>query len=313
MKTSYIIFLNKFPSTVVNEPLAKHTTFRIGGPADLFLVATDSKILINSVLLAKKLKIKYKVLGIGSNVLVSDSGFRGLIIKNKTNNLIIKGSKIKVDSGVLLSVLVKNALENNLDLSFLAGIPSTVGGAIFGNAGLPDKAIGNVVKSVNILNTVGERVVLKGPQLKFDYRKSNLQKNCLIISAELLPEKLDKEIILEKLKNLDQKRTAKNLPGFGAGSIFKNTSLTRIGNEETRKEFTELFGKVVPAGYLLETAEVKKIKTKNAFIWDKHANIIINNGKTSASEVNELIEKCRKLVYNKYKVQLELEIQLVGF
>lgn len=311
--TKYPLFLKRFPQTLKNEPLKKHTTFRIGGPADLFFVANSSSDLIRAVRFAKKLKINFLVLGIGSNVLISDYGFRGLIIKNKSQNIKINKNEINVDSGVLLSVLIKNALEKNLNLSFLSGIPSTVGGAIFGNAGLPNKAIGDVVKKVIVLNEGGEREVFGKNILKFNYRKSNLQKKYLIISAVLSPEKLAKDKILEELTKLDAKRTAKNLPGFGAGSIFKNAKVTQIKNKKVQTELTELFGKIVPAGYLLEKSGAKKVKSKNVFVWEKHANIIINNGKASATEVKEAMENCRTLVYNKYKVKLEPEVRLIGF
>jgi len=282
-----------------NEPLAKHTSFRIGGPAEYFVEVRNRSELANLLKIAKKYNLDILVIGAGTNLLVKDKGIKGLVIKLggefKSAESVDSAEKVKVGGGVLLPQLIKFCIQNNLGgIEFLAGIPGTVGGALVMNAGTHLGEIGNRVKKVEIMNFSGKTRVLERREINFSYRKSNLPDKSIILSAELSLRKENKNFIRKRISEQLKRRFLCQPIGFyGAGCIFKNPP----GRH---------------AGELIEKAGLKGLSYGGAYISEKHANFIINQGKAKAKEVIYLIRKIKDTVKKKFGIKLELEIRIIG-
>lgn len=276
-----------------NEPMSRHTTFGIGGSAEIFYTTRTTGDLVRAVKLARKLKIPFFVLGRGSNVLVLDKGLHGIVIKILNSQFSILNSRINADAGVLTSQLVKLAADNSLTgAECLAGIPGTIGGAIYGNAGTKGRAIGNIVSKVTVLGKDNKIYDLLAQECGFSYRSSRFKKsNEIILSAVLVLKKGLIAEINKKIKKVLEKR--ENQPqGKSAGSIFKNPK-----------------GRL--AGELIEKAGLKGMRVGGALVSDKHANYIINDKKAKASDVLQLILLIKKKVKKKFGVELEEEIVII--
>jgi len=292
------------PGVQKNILLKNYTTFRIGGPAKYFFVAKTKKELIKAIQTAKELKVPFFVLGGGSNVLFSEKGFNGLIIKVKTSSFAFRASEdkqnskiIEADSGVLLGQVVNLATENNLSgLEWAIGIPGTVGGAIRGNAGAFGKSMKNIVKNVEVLDTKNFRTKkIINKQCKFNYRNSIFKKkpNLIILSAELQFKKSDQKKIENKIrKHSDYRKEHQPLNFPSAGSIFKNPVN-------------------LSAGELIEKCGLKGKKIGNVKISEKHANFIVNLEDGKAKDVMKLIKLAKKSVKRKFKINLGEEIQII--
>ena len=300
-------------------PLKDHTIFKIGGPARYFFVAQNEKDLKNAILWAKKKKIPFFILGGGSNVLFSDEGFRGLVIKIQNSNLKIQNenSKFKIicGAGLSLSKLVFKSLEiGATGLENLAGIPGTLGGAIWGNAGAFGREIGDVVEEVKVLDVRGLKLEikkLKKDDCKFGYRDSifKKRKNWVILEATLKLKKGEKKEIEERIKEILKLRKEKQpleLPC--AGSIFKNIPIEKVPKKIQEKFKERIKNGFLPAGALIEAANLKGYQVGGAKISEKHANFIVNLGNAKASDVLKLIELTKKKVRKKFKIQLKEEI-----
>lgn len=278
-----------------NEKLCKHTIFGIGGKAKYFWVVRSEKDFLEGLEFSRKEKIPFFVLGGGSNILVSDEGFKGLVVKNE-NDWTKKLDKDfwEVGSGTNLKHLIDFATDQNLSgLEGLSGIPGTVGGAIVGNAGTEGNFISDVLESIRVLTGNGEIFKIDQKDADFSYRSSRFQKSGeIILSARIKLEKLEKEEIERKIESTISIR--KNQPkGRSAGCIFKNPE----------KGF---------AGWYLDHAGLKGAQIGGAKISKKHANFIINVGGAKSSDVLQLIHLCKEKVREKFGVGLEEEIVLLG-
>lgn len=285
--------LNKKIKTKIN--LAKYTSFKIGGPALFFFEPKNLEILQEVLRCAKKAGIKIYILGAGSNILVSDTGIKGLVIKLSNDNFKFiqrKKSSLTVGSALRLNQLVAFTKNNTLSgLEFLAGIPGTVGGAIAGNAGAWGKEIGELVKEVSVLDYSGKLSILRKNKLKFAYRKSNLNKY-VIIAAKLKLKKADKNNINFKVKEYLLKRNktqCNRLPN--AGCIFKNPSKNS-------------------AGFLIDRCGLKGKIKGGALISKTHANFILNFRHSKSSDVMALMNLIQKKVKEKFKIILKPEIKI---
>jgi UDP-N-acetylmuramate dehydrogenase len=279
-----------------NEKLAPHTTFGIGGEALFFYVARKPRDLIQAVQIAKEGKIAFFVLGGGSNVLVSDSGFKGLVIKNKCDKIFLSEEEITCQSGVFLDDLVNLGCENSLSgMEFAAGIPGTVGGAVYGNAGAFGKAVGDLLTEAIILNSQGRIEKVKKEYFEFGYRESKLKKTKdILLSATFKLTRGEKEKIKKEIqKNLEERKRRLPQKERSAGCFFKNV----VGN-----------GKKISAGFLLEQVGAKKIKEGDAAVFERHANILINLGKAKAEEIRRLANLLKRKVKEKFDIDLEEEV-----
>ena len=304
---------NLLPGVKKNILLKNYTTFKIGGPAKYFFVAKNKEDLIKAISVVKKLnpspfpkgdrvKLPFFILGGGSNLLVSDAGFNRLVIKIKNKKLKIKNTNkklkiIEVESGVLLNQVVDLALQNNLTgLEWAVGIPGTVGGAVWGNAGAFNKSMKDVVKSVEALEVKNEKCKVKNfknRDCRFGYRDSIFKhnKNLIILSAVLQLKKGKKKEIENKVKeNLNYRKERQPLNFPSAGSIFKNPP--------------GFF-----AGELVERCGLKGKKIGNVKISEIHSNFIVNLGRGTAKDVMRLIKIIKNKVKKKFGVVLEEEIQ----
>lgn len=284
---------------LIDELLSKHTTFQIGGPAKFYFEANNKKEVMEAVGLAKKLRIKFFILGGGSNILVGDKGFNGLVIKNKSKEIKILGyngqikdrkSKIKnvlveADAGVLMNQLVRFTLEEGLaGLEGFLGLPGTVGGAVAVNAHWKEE-----VKEKRIRERVIAVKEVEG----------------VILAVTLSLDKEDKKNLWEKAQKSVIHRLETQPIGPSAGCIFKNFKISDALRLGTPNQTTS-------SGYLLEAAGLKETKAGQAQISSRHANFIINLGGATAKEVLELIKLIKKTIKEKFQVDLEEEILKVG-
>lgn len=281
---------------IKNEPMKNHTTFKIGGAADEFCQAKSAEEIKELVEYAENKKIPYFVMGNGSNVLVSDSGIRGLVINISSDfsSYEITGDVIRAQSGALLGTLAKAALSAELSgMEFASGIPGSLGGAIYMNAGAYGGQMSDIVKSVTYLEKGEIKKIDKG--FGFGYRKSLFADlGAIVLEAELQLKKGDSGEIKAKMEDYKNRRNEKqplNMPS--AGSVFKRPE----GNF---------------AGKLIEDAGLKGYKIGGAMVSEKHAGFIVNTGNAKASDVVALIEYIKKTVKEKFGVELETEVKLEG-
>lgn len=277
-----------------NEPLAKHTTFGIGGPADWFCEAKTTEEVAEAVTAARKAEIPSFILGKGSNLLVADEGFRGLVIAIRNTQYIIRNTEIIAEAGTPLKKLVQLAVKNSLSgLEFAVGIPGTIGGAVVGNAGTARKWIGDLVEKVEVLGEDGEIHQLPTSECQFAYRTSRFKKTKEVILRVWLRLKKDEpKMIKKKMAEFWAKR--KNQPiQKSAGSIFKNPP-----------------GK--SAGWLIDQCGLKGKTIGETQISPKHANFIVNLGQANCQDVLKLISLAKEKVKQKFGVVLDEEIKIVG-
>ncbi|MCI6932486.1 MAG: UDP-N-acetylmuramate dehydrogenase [Tenericutes bacterium] len=279
--------------------LSTLTTYKTGGIAKLVVYPNNINNLKQMLKLIHKYNIKYFILGKGSNTLFSDKEFNGVIIKlDKLNNFKIKQTELYVESGMILSKLVQASVKNELTgLEFAIGIPGTIGGAIYMNAGAYGNNMSNIVKSVIVLNEKFQIKEIPLEELKFDYRYSIFQdnKNLICVAANIKLEHGNHDEIASKIKeNLLKRKNSQPLEYPSAGSVFRNPK----GNY---------------AGKIIEELGLKGKIIGGAEISTKHANFIINKNNASSSDILNLIKLVQKEVKDKYKIDLKLEQQLVNW
>lgn len=281
-----------------NVPLSALSSFGIGGPADLFFEALAEEELSKAVALAFAEKYPFYVIGGGHNLLFDDAGYRGLIIRNRLEGVRQDGHCLNVLSGSSLSHVLDVAVAAGLTgLEFLAGIPGTVGGAIYGNAGAYGWSIGDVLRWATILWPDGERKTMAREDLAFGYRDSALKrKPGIVLKATLLCIPGDKRESEARVRDILGRRWAKHPPRGTAcaGSYFKNSCSAT--------------GARIAAGQLLEQAGARGRSVGGAAVSDVHCNFIINKGNASAAEVRTLAAELKDLVERKFGVRLEEEV-----
>jgi len=290
-----------------NEPLAQYTTFRIGGPADLFYDATSVDDLAGAVTAARDLGLEYFVLGLGANILVGDKGFRGLIIRNTSSHLEFRdGGKLWVESGAVMAKLIPLAVERELSgLEHYVGIPSTVGGAVWQNlhflSPAPERErtmfIAEVFETAELLTFDGKRKTVDREYMQFGYDTSTLHKQrdiALAVTFQL--ERGDKAVMHRIMQENLSWRGGKH-PWLeyhpSAGSIFQK--IEGVG-----------------AGRLIDQVGLKGFRIGDAQISHIHANIMVNLGKATAKDVRELIQLAQDKVRERFDQSLKVEIGFVG-
>ncbi|MDO5003074.1 MAG: UDP-N-acetylmuramate dehydrogenase [bacterium] len=279
--------------------LKKFTTYRVGGKARCVIYPKNTENLVKLMKFIRSRNIKYKMLGNGSNLIFSDDLFDGILIKlTEFDNIEVTNNKIKVGAGYSLMKLSRVALKNSLTgLEFAAGIPGTVGGAIFMNAGAYKSDMGYIVQSVKVLTKDFKIVELENKEMNFHYRTSFLQKHpdYICLEAIIRLEKGKKDAIEEVMKSRLKRRVESQPLNYpSAGSVFRNP--------------TGMF-----AGELIEKCGLKGYKLGGAMISDKHANFVINTGDAKASDVRDLINIAREKVKAEYNVDLRVEQEFVNW
>jgi UDP-N-acetylmuramate dehydrogenase len=293
----------KVPGILVDEPLAPYSTFQIGGPADLFYKLANINDLPILVQLAKEYEVPYFLFGSGSNLLFSDEGFRGLVIKIEAKNIeFLPDNKIKADAGVIVAKLISESVnEGYSGLESWTGLPGTIGAAVRGNAGCNGLETTNVLVEAEIFNPeTGEIRTQPHDYFQFDYRHSRLKDSKEIVlnaTFQLQKSTSSKEEQQKIIQECNKKRIGSQPFGATTGSFFKNPD---AGNPK------------MAAGYLLEQAGLKGHKIGNAQISEKHANFFLNLGGASAQDVVELARHAKQQVKAKFDVELQEEVQLLG-
>ncbi len=279
-----------------NEPLANHTTFKIGGRAALFAEPENPGEVKELVGRAREKNQPFFILGAGSNLLVRDEGFDGIVISTRRFNRISRDGKfILAESGVLVSRILGFGVKYSLaGLEFLTGIPGSLGGVLLMNSGVKGQPVSGVVAGIKVLDENLKETELTAAEASFSYRSSGLSRFPFIISARLETKPVERNDEIKRNIKAYVSGRVKNQPGGypSAGSIFKNPA----GES---------------AGRLIELADCKGWRLGGAVVSDKHANFILNAKQATASDVLGLIAKVQEAVYAKFNVKLELEIKIL--
>ena len=279
-----------------NEMMKKHTSFKIGGPADFFIIIESVEELKAVLKFAKELDIPVTCIGNGSNLLIKDNGIRGLTIKLDFKDLTINEDEIEAGAGVPIPVLARKAYENGLSgLEFASGIPGTLGGAIKINAGAYGGEFKDVVDFTTYLDNNLQIHTVSNEDQNFSYRNSRFNNtDDIIISAKMKLKKENKDIIKAKMDELSAKRKDKQPINFpNAGSVFKR-----------KNEYI--------AAEVIDKCGLKGYNIGDAYVSDLHAGFIVNKGNATAQDVIQLIEYIKNTVHEKYNINLELEIKVIG-
>lgn len=302
-----------------NISLKEYTTFNIGGNARYFVEVKSPEDIIEALTFAKEKELKYFILAGGSNILFSDEGFNGLIIKIRIDDINIDGETVTCGSGVMLSDFLSTLAEHALSSAeSLAGIPGTVGGAVRGNAGAFGLEIKDIVTQVHVLNfETGERETFDNAQCKFGYRNSIFKKNEQYIIIDIVFQFVsgDKEQIQNAMQKIIGKRNTKQMQNIkSAGSFFVNPTV----DENVQKMFERDTGKKshdgrVPAGWLLDGCGIFQKRIGDIQAGVQHANYFINMGEGTAEQVIQLSAVAKTRVRDEFDVHLREEVVLAGF
>ncbi len=307
--------IKQFGDVKTNELLAKHTTFKIGGPARFFITVKKTDLLIGLLNYLVAEGIDYFIISGGSNLLITDEGYDGLVIKIATADAPKitprgNGFDLEIDAGVVLGMVVNVAAKNSFaGMDWAVGVPGTFGGAIRGNAGAMGKDISTVTQWVDIWRD-GEVLRIKPEDCKFAYRDTAFKHNKdIILRACIYLEPGDKQKIMENMQNYLKQR--KHTPFPSAGSFFKNVKLDKWPGDKS--ELPELFIKrgTVPVGWLTEQLGLRGLSVGGAKISDEHGNYVINYHNATQQDVISLVEEIKQRVYNKFGIELDPEVQIV--
>lgn len=281
-----------------DEPMDKHTTFRVGGNADFFVEISSVEELSNIIKYLRQTEHPYFILGNGSNLLVSDKGYEGVVLQlgERFAQIEIEGDVLAAKAGALLSQVARTAAGNGLSgLEFASGIPGTIGGAVVMNAGAYDGEMKQVIREVTVMTEEGEILVLDNDTMEFGYRTSIIKNRPFIVLSaklKLVPGDVDK--IHEKMKDFSERRRSKQpLEYPSAGSTFKR-----------------------PEGYfagkLIMDAGLRGFRIGGAQVSEKHCGFIINVGNATAADISELMDEVAEKVKRQFGVTLEPEIIRIG-
>jgi len=285
-------------SFLKDEAMSKHTSYRIGGPANAYITPRDKDDLSQILQFANQHGIATYFVGSGSNLLVADEGIDGLVITlgKSLKRLEITGATVFAESGVMLGKMVKECISRNLSgVESMIGVPGTLGGALVMNAGAFGGEISNYLKHVTVMEMDGQEKQYQPGDISFSYRHSTFPDDEIVISAEFELIQSDKDTVQEKRAVASGGRKATQPLKFrSAGSVFKNP-------------------KEGAAGYYIDQAGLKGTKVGDAEISPIHANFFVNHGKAKASDVVALIRLARETVHDKFGIMLDLEVKPLGF
>ncbi|MGH2491360.1 MAG: UDP-N-acetylmuramate dehydrogenase [Candidatus Limnocylindria bacterium] len=279
-----------------DEPMSKHTSLHIGGPADYFVRVTTERDLIGAIAVAREHELPVLMLGGGTNMLVSDRGIRGVVLQNDWSETSVEDVTLTASSGTPLASVAAVAARNGVaGLEWMATVPGTVGGAVHGNAGAFGSEVKDVLIGATLMDLNGDTWTVGNSDLGFAYRTSNLQKTpIVVVSARFRGTPGDRASAVKRIKEIANERIAKQpLAQPNTGSIFRNPE----GDH---------------AGRLIEAAGLKGATEGGAMVSTKHANFIVNVGDATALDVKALMERCQREVLEKFGVDLVPEVELVG-
>ncbi|MEK7532716.1 MAG: UDP-N-acetylmuramate dehydrogenase [Patescibacteria group bacterium] len=306
-----------FPSARQGARLGSYTTFKIGGPAKYFVSVKSVDELKQAIALALKHSLNYFVFGGGSNMLVADDGFDGMAIKIEMNASSAVDDHIIADAGMVTAALARASIDAGLTgFEWGIGVPGTAGGAVRGNAGAFGGEMKEVVESVDAL-VDGEVRTFSNAECKFRYRHSIFKENGGIVLGVTLKLKYDEERngLKKMMEYLDRRNKTQPKGAASTGCIFKNYEFDEPDSSWKDKNIPEEFltKKRISAGWLIEQAGMKGEKEGAAVVSDVHGNFVLNTGGATAADVKRLIERVKSAVAEKFGINLEEEIQYIGF
>lgn len=281
----------------IDEPMKKHTSFKVGGPVDVLVYPSNYEMVKKLISICKENRVDYFILGNGSNLIVRDGGIRGVVIKlGHLNKVVVDGDLVSAQCGAKLHEVADYALKNSLTgLEFASGIPGSIGGATAMNAGAYDGEMSKVIESATVIDNEGNIRELSKEELEFGYRISAILKyGYIVLETRTRLSYGDKALIKERMDDLAERRRNKQpLEYASAGSTFKR-----------------------PEGYfagkLIQDSGLKGTSVGAAEVSEKHSGFIINKGNATAKDVLDLIEVVKARVYEKFKVELHTEVRIIG-
>lgn len=281
----------------IDELMKNHTSFKVGGPADLLVYPSNYEMIKDLINICKENKVDYFILGNGSNLIIRDGGIRGVVIKlGHINKIVVDKNLISAQCGAKLYSVADQALKNSLSgLEFASGIPGSIGGATAMNAGAYDGEMAKVIESSLVIDNEGNIRELNKEELEFGYRNSAILKyNYIVLETRMRLSHGDKTLIKERMDDLAERRKSKQpLEYASAGSTFKR-----------------------PEGYfagkLIQDSGLKGTSVGDAQVSEKHSGFIINRGNATANDILNLIEVVKAKVYEKFKVELHTEVRIIG-
>lgn len=309
--------IKKIVNIQENVWLKDKTTIRVGGRARFYCQAETTEQLAEIVKFARQEKLNHIILGGGSNLIFSDKGYQGLVIKNQTSRIELQNDQVTADSGVFFERLIRFLAEEGWGgLEFLAGIPATVGGMIINNGGAFGWQIGDLLISCLILDYDNKEKLVSKDDLELEYRRSKYKGQTegesfpVILRGTFAVKKSLPGVVIRKMTDIKKIRAKKTPAGFSAGCIFKNP---KINQKELPQEWaSQVRDGRISAGYLLDMAGAKNLRIGQAVVSSAHANFIINRSRASAKEIKELCQQMRRLVKDKYGISLEKEVEFIG-
>ena len=289
--------------TKTDEPLSRHTTFGIGGPADVFVTARNAAELAAAVIAAREAHVPYFILGAGSNILVGDRGIRGVVIDNQAKGVegprLLAGEYIlRAESGIPFATLARNlAKQGYRGIEWACGIPGTLGGAVVYNAGAYEGCLADVLRSVTILDADGAQKDLPAADLGLRYRSSAFNRGelpgCVVLAVEITVRPGDRVALVRRVAEYDEQRLDAQPRGRNSGSTFKN-----------------------PPGHhawdLIDRAGLRGELRGDAQISEKHSNFFVNLGEARAADVAALMREAQRRVKEQFGIDLQNEVELVG-
>ncbi len=303
-----------------NEPMSKHTNFRIGGPARYFVEVKSVEELQQVLLIAESNALATCILGGGSNMLVSDQGFDGIVIKIAMREIVIDKNRVQADSGAPMILLARKVGDAGLaGLEWAITLPGTVGGAVRGNAGCYGGETKDYLMEAVVLSD-GKVITRLNKELKFGYRESSIKHSSdIILSATFELPAGDQEMIKQTMEsNLIKRKAAQPTDAGSAGCMFKNFDISSEEELQQIKSKLELSPEMIASrrisvGWLIDQLDLKGFQIGAAKVSEKHGNFLVNSGNATADEVVQLIAFIKTRARDTYGIILQEEVQYVGF
>ncbi len=316
-------FLARVPGTIENEPMAKHTSFRIGGPARLYFIANSSETAITALQVAQELEIPTMIFGGGSNMLVADEGYQGLMIQMANRAINIEGTKVTAESGAITGLVARKSVDAGLTgFEWAIGVPGTIGGAVYGDAGCYGGEMRDTLISVDAYRLGdGLRLSLSKQDCQFGYRESLFKHEPHLLlgcTLELKPA-VDVTAGKQRMEDIMRQRKEKQpLEQSSAGCAFKNFEFQDEAEIELLRREVDvpesmLKNKSLGAGWLVDQAGLLGQAVGQVEVSMKHGNFLVNKGQARAQDVIGLISLIKRKIRDEFGIEMHEEVQYVGF
>ncbi|MEK7473188.1 MAG: UDP-N-acetylmuramate dehydrogenase [Patescibacteria group bacterium] len=316
-------YMSAIPSATENEPMAKHTSFRVGGAACLYFVAPSSDAMLQAVQAAMNLHIPWLVYGGGSNMLVADEGYEGVVIQAANRGISVDGETVHAEAGAITALVARQSVDAGLTgFEWAIGVPGTIGGAVYGNSGCYGGEMRDVVRTVDVFRLRdGQRVRLTNDECRFGYRTSlfkhepHLIFGCAIELARTSDIEASKRRVQEIMAMRKEKQP---LEASSAGCVFKNFEFTdgkelEILKRELDVPQSMIDKKQISVGWIVEQAGLMGKSVGDVEVSKKHGNFFINKGKARAQDIVALISLVKMKIHDDLGIELQEEVQYVGF